>query len=49
VRPIRIKGYKAKAGRLVKVSTARSVSDKIREKKSKKARPVRRGHPSSGG
>jgi hypothetical protein len=36
VRPIRIKGYKAKAGRLVEVSTARSVSDKIREKKSKK-------------
>lgn len=49
MRPIKIKGYKHKAGRLEKVSTARSVSDKIREKKSQKAKPVRRGHPSSGG
>lgn len=33
-----IKGYKLKDGKLIKVSTARSVSDKIREKHSKKVR-----------
>lgn len=37
-RPIAIKGYKLKDGKLVKVSTARSVSDKIRERKSKRVK-----------
>jgi hypothetical protein len=38
----KIKGYKIKDGKLVKQSTARSVSDKIREKKSTKQKPVKR-------
>ncbi len=44
IRPIAIpKGFKLnKDGKLVKTSIARSVSDKIRERKSKKTKPVRR-------
>ncbi len=42
-RPIAIpKGFKIKDGKIVKTSTARSVSDKIRERKSKKTKPVRK-------
>lgn len=41
-RPITIKGYKLdKTGKLVKVSTARDVSARIRERKSKRTRVVR--------
>lgn len=37
-RQIAIKGVKLKDGKLVKASTARSVSDKIRQRKSKRVR-----------
>lgn len=41
-RPINIKGYRIdKSGKLVKVSTARDVSARIRERKSKRMRVVR--------
>jgi hypothetical protein len=38
----KIKGYDYKDGKLIKKSSARSVSDKIREKKSTKQKPVKR-------
>lgn len=41
-RPVSIKGYRIdKSGKLVKVSTARDVSARIRERKSKRTRVVR--------
>lgn len=40
-RPITIKGYKLKDGKLMKVSTARSASDRIRQRKSKRVKVAR--------
>jgi hypothetical protein len=42
-RVIQIKGYRIKDGKLVKISTARDVSAKLRERGSKKVRVVRKG------
>ena len=39
---MRIKGYKLKDGKLVKVQPRKSVSQKIAERKSKKQKVVRR-------
>lgn len=41
-RPVAIKGFRLKDGKLVRVSAARSVSDKIKERKSKQVRAARR-------
>lgn len=41
-RQITIKGMKLKDGKLVKISTAKNVSQRIRERTSKRIKPVRR-------
>jgi len=41
-RPIALKGYKLKDGKLVKASTARDTSARIQQRKSKRVRAVTR-------
>jgi len=38
-------GYRLKDGKLIKTHKARSISDAIRQKKSKSVRAVRKGSP----